>query len=177
MVCINRDNKPATCCCGCSLVCGIVTLAILHSLGVISNIAAGSWGGACGQLTVLVPMYLTLFMEESKTLRLVNVFIQGGILALMIVGILVFIILIFAADLPHYFCNLAKPDLSDFDINLDHIHDEECEKHVGLYLWIAVLIVTFLTVPLQYLFYAIFQAHYDEIKGEPEYQQLNQQEV
>ena len=149
-ICINRDNKPSTCCCGCSLICGIITLAVLNSLGIVGHLFSGAWGASLGLLGITVPMYMLIFMRENKTVGLVNVIIQGVVLASLILSIFVFAILISAADLPHYICTMDQLKLYgwlEVKGNNDST-DAVCEKTVYNWLWLGLVLTALISVPL-----------------------------
>ena len=67
MVCINRDSKPATCLCGCSLYCGIVTVTILKALGLFSAIATMNPSGVLWSLFECYILSSLLYWRDNKT--------------------------------------------------------------------------------------------------------------
>ena len=164
LFCINKENKPATCCCGCSLMCGIITLAVLLTLSIIGTLAKGYIAGILGNVIEVVPIYLMLIWQDNKFLRLVNMIIQGSLLALIIVGLVLFGIAIEFFDVPKYVCGGFLNDIEGFeDLKIDVTTEDDCEHHARKWLYIGLVVATFVLIPLQYLWFSIFKAHYDEL--------------
>ena len=44
-ICINDDGAKRTCCCGCSLTCGVLTFAILAGLDGVNKFITSDWIG------------------------------------------------------------------------------------------------------------------------------------
>ena len=71
-MCINRDDKPTTCCCGCSLKCGIITYAIFVCLELIAAAVKGQTWGIAGSLLNLAPLVALAIKSDSQGIRLLN---------------------------------------------------------------------------------------------------------
>ena len=71
--CIQKQGDfPATCCCGCTLKCGVITIMILESIGLISSIATMQVFPIVMQTLFVLPMWLLLCYDKSRTLRTIN---------------------------------------------------------------------------------------------------------
>ena len=179
-MCINRDKKPATCMCGCSLVCGIVTLAILQGLGLLANLVHLNWLGVGISAFFLLPTVSVLIFKESVTARQIAYIWQWFSMGILLIVLTCWIIAIDGFGLPKMFC-------AGHEIFADHIDDEDlsalgddCEKHVRIYMYLGWSAAVVLTVPIQWLFLSIFSEHYEELKGSEaggSYSQLPNQEV
>ena len=163
MSCINRDKSPATCCCGCSLTCGIITVGVLEGINLVINIFALNTWGIIASVAFLIPIVALAIWKESKALRFVNFLIQAIILGAAIVGLLVWVICIDGFDLPGHFCGLTS--ISGDDLGSD-LGQRSCEKAVRLYMYVAWAIATVLALPLQFLIMQIFKAYHDELKDD-----------
>ena len=68
-MCFNTSQKPVTCCCGCSITCGVVTFAVLAGIQAISNLLTGMWygtivnGAVCGTVIAALLMSNNVFMR------------------------------------------------------------------------------------------------------------------
>ena len=104
--CINRDKSPATCCCGCSLTCGIITVGVLYGLELVGCLFALNYSGII-TLAVFLPICAMAIWKESKALRFANFLIQAILLGALIIGLLVWVICIDGYDLPELFCGVT----------------------------------------------------------------------
>ena len=71
-MCINRDVSPPTCLCGCSLMCGIITVAVLEGLGLLGAIASLEPFSIMGSLLQCAPLIALFIWSESYTVRNIN---------------------------------------------------------------------------------------------------------
>ena len=173
MMCINRDKSPATCCCGCSLECGIITVAVLHAINLCAEIFALNWWGVLFACAFLIPICCLAIWKESKPLRFINFLIQAIILGAAVIGIIIFVIAIEGFDLPEKFCGVATlGDLGD-DFGAQ-LATNSCVKAVKMWLYIVFGALVVIYLPLQWLFMSIFKAYHDELKedGSGGYSQL-----
>ena len=97
--CIDREKSPATCCCGCSLTCGIVTIGVLQGFNLAINVFAPNTWGVIGAFLLFFPILLLAFLKESKALRFVNFLIQAISLGCLIIGLIVWLCCIDGYDL------------------------------------------------------------------------------
>ena len=65
---IDRSNKPATCLCGCSLYCGIITVTVLKGLGLLSAVATMNLSGVLWSLFECSILIALLYWDDNKTL-------------------------------------------------------------------------------------------------------------
>ena len=110
--CINRENDPKTCCCGCSLVCGMITVGVFQAINLAINIFALNTWGVVGALFLLLPMIFMAFWSESKVLRFANYLIQAIGLGCLIISLIVWLVCIDGYDLPELFCNVSTHGVS-----------------------------------------------------------------
>ena len=114
MSCINRDKSPATCCCGCSLTCGVITVGVFYGIDLVVNIFALNTWGILLSLFFLIPIAAMAIWKESKALRFFNFLLQAIILGGSIVGLLIWVICIDGINLPEHFCGItALTNLTD----------------------------------------------------------------
>ena len=100
MICINRDSSPATCCCGCSVKCGVITVGVLYGLDAAGNIFAGNLMGIIVSVALLLPIIAMAIWKESKGLRYFNYLVQAAIFFASIIGIIALAVCIEMYDLP-----------------------------------------------------------------------------
>ena len=137
-MCINRENKPATCLCGCSLMCGIYTYFVLTCLMVISAFTTLNIVAILEALLCLAPLIALLIKPESWGIRLWNYvwqWIQMGLL--LIVAVLVIISFAFAGAMSGGAAIVA--------------------------LGPVVLIALGIIIPVQSLWLCIFKAHFEAL--------------
>ena len=165
--CIDREKSPATCCCGCSLTCGVITVGVLYGLDLVGNIFALNVWGILASLFFLVPIAAMAIWKESKGLRFFNYLLQAIILGASIIALIVLVICIDGYDLPEFFCSYNNI------IDSNDIGQQSCMKAVRLYLYGAWAAACVLWLPLQFLFMSIFKAYHDELKEDGQgYSQL-----
>ena len=85
---INRENKPTTCCCGCTLTCGIIVYFIFQVLELASVIVNFNIAGLIGCLFGLAPVVCLYFFNDSWAVRQWNYIWQWILLTGMIIFLL-----------------------------------------------------------------------------------------
>ena len=68
-MCINKENKPWTCCCGCTLLCGVFTISILEIIGAIGSLIAGGVLAFIVNLVFVAPYIALLICRDNPTVR------------------------------------------------------------------------------------------------------------
>ena len=166
--CINYpENSPPTCCCGCSLTCGIITVGVFQAINLAINIFALNTWGVIGAFILLLPIILLAFWRESKALRFANFLIQAIGLGCLIISLIVWLVCIDGYDLPELFCNVTTHGVA-----LD-LGEQSCMQAVRLYLYIAWAFALIIVLPIQFLIMNIFKAYHNELKEEGQgYSQL-----
>ena len=104
-MCINRDDKPTTCCCGCSLTCGIILYAVLASLELLATVISGEWMSITFNVITMILLELLYLMNDSQGVRLMNYIWQCVIMGVMIIAIIAAIV--GSEVLTHYICESA----------------------------------------------------------------------
>ena len=85
-----RDQSPRSCCCGCSLTCGVATWTILAGIGALLNLLSGAqWMQMCTNIAMCVLGLWALF-GKSVTSRMVYFYAWCA----MVIGTLIFWIVI-----------------------------------------------------------------------------------
>ena len=169
--CINRDTKPSTCCCGCSVMCGIITIAILNLINVVGAIAGLHAPSIVASILMFLPLAALFVWPKSHLVRKINYILQCICLGMLAVGLIIWV---FAIDLlwnlPEAVCKhaLAHPDLHDADDQFPELTEENCEGHARKWMYIAWAVSCVLFVPLEVLITSIFKAHMDDCEEEGE---------
>ena len=108
-MCINKDHKPATCCCGCSLICGIITYVVFQCLSVVSTLIIANWWGAILEVIFLAPNVWVLCSQDNLMARKVAYIFQWVVIIGLALGILIWAIAIatdfFGLGITETFCN------------------------------------------------------------------------
>ena len=93
-MCINRDEKPTTCCAGCTLTCGIITYFVLQCLGLLAALCSMNLFNISFSLFEVAPVVALYFANESYCVRMwnylhqiVSMVILVSVLLIAIVGI------------------------------------------------------------------------------------------
>ena len=166
-MCINRDTKPATCCCGCSLMCGIITYTVFQCLSIISNIAVGFWTGMALELIFLAPNLWVIFSQDSAVARKVAYIFQWITFGLGILFVLVWAIILLTGF--SWVIDQACGIVGDTEIyNWDTGAYEplnsggSCAARIKGLAWAGLLITAAALLPLQYLFVRIFGTFHEE---------------
>ena len=166
-MCINRDNSPPTCLCGCSLMCGIITVAVLEGLGLVSAVASLEPFSIMGSVIQIAPLICLFIWKESYTVRQVNYIWQLCGFIFTVTALVVAIFLIEFWDVPSHVCYGASMDAylgEDRELT-------QCEKQARMWIWIIWGVAVLLVAPLQFQIVRMFKAYRDELKPE-EYSEL-----
>ena len=88
------DDKPKTCCCGCSLTVGIIIFTVLAGLEGISLLIAGALVSSIFSFVFMGTGLWTLLAPENTTARVVNFWVWAIMygIGVVAVGILVIVI-------------------------------------------------------------------------------------
>ena len=164
-MCIDRDSKPATCLCGCSLPCGIITNGVFVGLALISSVAAVHLPGIVWNLIVGAPLVALAFAPKNLTVRLINYIWQViGFIGLL-VAVVAWLCFIIFFDMPNWVCSTHSEIKSQLgNESADPL--KTCEDIMVGVLYGVWLAFTIIFVPISFLFVSIFKAYYEELKEE-----------
>ena len=105
---VNTDEKPATCCCGCSLICGIITYVVFQSIGLVAQLSILNWWGIIGASIFLAPNVWLLMRQDDTTARKVAYIFQCITMGLLLLWILIWFLGIltdwYGAGITETFC-------------------------------------------------------------------------
>ena len=114
--CIRREEgKPDTYCCGCSLFCGVVTVAVLNGIGLVSAIAGLNPIHIATNLFFTTPLICIFIWRDSRTCRNINFIWQCIAFVMMLVGLSGWVWAIDGMELPAMFCSSASMENMDED--------------------------------------------------------------
>ena len=104
------DKEKSTCCCGCSLVCGIITYFVLQCLGLINVFLHFTTVGLVWEIFSIAPVVALYFFKESWFVRQWNYIWQCTILT----GLVIVLVLglISASTLISMMCSLATSSVT-----------------------------------------------------------------
>ena len=149
-MCINKTNKPATCCCGCSLVCGVITIGVLRTLSFIGAFLTLEPLIMIWPTIDLIPIIALLIWKNSRMVRLIN-FIWAAIwLVISCVGIICLFFLV------RPFTDVICSDSSN--------DNDDCEDAASVAIYIVLGFAAVVLLPVQFLFMRILKAYADELK-------------
>ena len=80
-----RENNSTTYLCGCSLKCGIVTVAVFSSLGLVANVALFNWAGFTVSLLDVASLFCLFVWNDTSWARTLNYAWQNVKLAVLII--------------------------------------------------------------------------------------------
>ena len=161
-MCINRETKPITCCCGCTLTCGIITYFVFCALGLISAIASMCWWSISMAVLEIVPVIALYFANESKGVRMWNYIQQCVFLGITVILLIAAIVGIEA--LVDMICNNedvigaihSKDNTSEFGLSA-------CEDAIRLPVYVVWTCMALIFVPIQIMWVRVFKAYLDEL--------------
>ena len=161
-MCINRDSSPPTCLCGCSLKCGIITVAVFEILGLLGSISSMQPWSILGSVIQVAPIVALLIYSQSRTIANINYIWKCCEFGFLLVAIVAFVFILEFYDLPHHVCSTVN--LAESLTSQEEQVATECEKHARFWMYIAWGACIVIAVPIQYLIVSIFKAYRDEIK-------------
>ena len=166
-MCINRDNKPYTCMCGCTLTCGLITVGVFRAIGAVSAISTMNPTAIVMNLLWNTPFIALAIWKNKWGVRQLNYIWELISFILMIIGFIVAVI--FVEALIQTACSGADFNLHD---NQLHSDEEHCERSARPIAYTILGGIGAIILPIQYLIMSIFKAYAEEIKDEAEYQQI-----
>lgn len=86
---IDKEQSPTTCCCGCTLTCGIITLFVLQAIGLVASIVELNTGMILFGLANTVPLACLYYYNGCAPVRHWN-FLQQIVNLLILIGYLVY---------------------------------------------------------------------------------------
>ena len=116
----------------------------------------------------MAPNVWVLVSQENLLARKVAYIFQWIILIMIGVFILVWAIAIFTdffgVGIAEKFCGVVSASTSGWDTSDYYapISNDYCERRIKGFMWAGLLISAVCIVPLQYLFFSIFKAFYEE---------------
>ena len=170
-MCINRDDKPTTCCCGCTLKCGIITFGVFAALELLGAVVEMWTFPIIGSLINIAPLVALAIKPDSAGIRLWNYIWQCIALGVIIIGLVAAVI--GAEFFIAMICGAASA--ADGDLAQD-----TCSNAARIPFYAAILVLIAVLVPLQVLWVRVFKAYYDELKeggSEAEYAPVPNDEV
>ena len=91
-MCINRDEKPTTCCAGCTLTCGIITYFVLQCLGLLAALCSMNLFNITFSLFEVAPVVALYFANESYCVRMWNYLHQIVSMVILVLVLLIAIV-------------------------------------------------------------------------------------
>ena len=151
---INRENSPATCCCGCQLEVGIFLAAVLQGLRLVGAIVSLEPKLIAIEVVIYLPL-IALAINRSWIVRQINYVWQNICLIALIISLL-------AIVLAEVFLNISA-EVCKMETELLNKMQDNCEHNLKTFIYATVLIANVVFVPLQYLIVSIFKAYRDEL--------------
>ena len=167
-MCIHGTSKPHGpygCCCGCPLICGVLVIAALEVLTLISSVYAMDLVGIAFSSVVLIMFLLSFVKRHSHGVRY-SLFLTY--LASFILFLVYMIIYIATQDLTEYVNRLCN------DINKASPWDwNHCQDDIENKIWVAVAIYAILVLSIRGYFARILYYYSKEAKTDKEYDELS----
>ena len=114
----------------------------------------------------IAPNIWVLVSQENLLARKVAYIFQWIILIMIGVFILIWAIAIFTdffgVGIAETFCASVTSYSNSFDDGYYNVTNSTCERKIKGFMWAGLLITAVAIVPLQYLFFSIFKAFYEE---------------
>ncbi len=187
--CVNRDNKPTTCCCGCSLTCGVITYGVFQCLNLLGAFVSLNIGSIAFAVISASPVLALAIWRDSYAVRNINYIWQwiifGGFGLFMLFA---FILITMGTQFIDMLCKHGVStaseggDLDDQPLDNDEVY-EHCSNFLSSFAYIIWGSVLLTVTPLQLLWISIFHGYRDELEqpdagadGES-YQALNREEI
>ena len=154
-MCNNREKLPWTCCCGCSLKCGIITYAVFVCLELLGAFCTMQIAPIIFSALSLLPLIALWCSPDSWGIRLWNYVWQAiMMLAVVIGGVVMIITLVGATAVVADVSNAAQQS---------GIDTSGATSAVAGTLGIMMAIALGIMVPLQALWLCIFKAHFEAL--------------
>ena len=173
MWCINKEAKPVTCLCGCSLVSGIITVAVITGLSLVVEIATLNWRGVLFCLLDAVPLVCIWIRNDQRWARTYAFVWQCLLFALLCISLLL------TAIFFHFVIDMACSDASTIASSKNtetQLKSDVCGQRLLGIFWITWSLLAAILVPLQWLFLTIFKAYREELVEPTDYQPVQQDE-
>ena len=151
LLCLKKENKPWTCCCGCSVTCGVIFYSCLQGLWLLSAVLTLQVGPIISVLILLLPLICLIVKRKSVGARncmYIWLWVQFG---LFLLTMLILLILIIALT------KLLAVGCDD---------DAECVAKFAVWLYLIWFAILLLGSPLQILWIELFKAYRDQLKQE-----------
>ena len=156
------DKEKSTCCCGCSLVCGIITYFVLQCLGLINQLFHFSTAGMTWELLCITPVVCLYFFNESWFVRQWNYIWQ----CLILTGLILVLVLglISAHTLISLMCSFAADSVTTEDgQQMQFDMSSACENVSMTGFYIIFLIIGAVAITVQVMWVRLFGAYRDEL--------------
>ena len=88
-MCINTEAQPKTCCCGCSLGCGVLVFGILEALALLSYIGVGDVWMITFQSILCVLFLLIAAQKDNPDIVKIVYYIYAVGVGLYLIGLVV----------------------------------------------------------------------------------------
>ena len=154
-MCINREKLPWTCCCGCSLKCGIITYAIFVVLELIGAFATMQIAPIIFSALSLLPLIALWCSPDSWGIRLWNYIWQAIMMLAVVIGGVVMIITLCTAT--------AAVSSATSQLNSSGVDTSGVTGAFAGALGIMMAIALGIMVPMQALWLCIFKAHFEAL--------------
>ena len=145
-MCINRETKPWSCCCGCSLKCGIITYAVFVVLELIGAFVTKQVGPIIFVVLSLIPLIALAIKPDSWGIRLWNYVWQIIMMAVVCIGGVIMVISAVGATAV-----------------AGSVGGAEAAGAVGSMMLVMLIIALSIMLPLQILWLCIFKAYFEEL--------------
>merc|ERR1712210_226866 len=143
------DHKPVTCCCGCSLICGIIVYVVFQYLSLVSTLIIANWWGAILEVIFLAPNVWVLCSQENLMARKVAYIFQWVVIIGLALGILIWAIAIatdfFGLGITETFCNSIVTGFSGQGYTMTNT---SCENSIKGFMWGGLVAAALLVMPL-----------------------------
>ena len=153
-----NEAGDTTCCCGCSIKCGVIFVTVLQTLGLISAFASMSVMPILTECITCGLLYSMFIWPANGTLRTVNYILQAIYFWFLVIGALILMILLIAMDLPGKFCYNTEAGYVDIT----------CSNQINKFLWGGFAAAILLCIPYQWLITSVFKAWKQELENETE---------
>ena len=149
LLCLKKDTTPWTCCCGCTVTCGVIFYTVWQAIYLFFCILTLQAGIIVPAILVDIPLIVMIIKRKSvsaRTCMYIWLWVQFGLFLLMMLVLLILIIAL---------TKLLAVGCDD---------DAECVAKFAVWLYLIWFAILLLGSPLQILWIELFKAFRDQLK-------------
>ena len=103
---INKEDSPATCCCGCTVQTGVIIVAVLSGLNLLFAIGQVNLSLIMAELILYSPFIALAICNKSWIVRTILYVLHYIYFIFSIISIVSLVLALFLLRLPKYLCDL-----------------------------------------------------------------------